>query len=146
MKIKFLSLILLFFGVMASAQIDTTDRKMTAMSETYQKPFKVGSVYFEKGSDKPFNGVLYGKYKNGNYLSIQEYEDGVGNGKWVNYYEDGTLKEIGTYNNNLVEGPIVQFHPNGNKKAEGNYKHWRKKVGTWKYYDPNGSLIETKTY
>lgn len=140
------SLFLLIMVKMGSAQIDTTNRAMIPMSGTYEKPYKVGSIYFKQDSEEPFTGILFGRYKNGNYLSIQEYKNGIGNGKWVNYYEDGTIKEIGTYIDNLVEGPIVKYHSNGMKKAEGTYKHWRKKVGIWKYYDARGLLIETETY
>ena len=128
------------------AQIDTLDRNMISMSETYEKPYKVGSVYFQKGSSEPFTGILFGKYDNGRYLTMQEYVDGIGNGKWVNYYQDGSLKEIGTYVNNLVEGPISKFYPNGTLKAKGTYKHWKIKVGKWFYYDETGKLSKTIDY
>lgn len=139
------TLVLLNYGV-ASAQIDTLNRKMVPMSQTNERPYKIGSIYFKKGETEPFTGVLFGKYDNGNYLTLQEYEEGIGNGKWVNYYKDGTLKEVGTYRDNLVEGPILQYHPNGNLKAKGNYKHWKKKIGIWKYYDTSGKLVKTASY
>jgi antitoxin component YwqK of YwqJK toxin-antitoxin module len=128
------------------AQIDTLQQRMVSMNATSEKPYKIGSVYYKKGESKPFTGVLYGKYTNGNYLSIQEYKNGIGNGKWVNYYDDGTLKEVGTYIDNRVEGPIEMYHPNGQLKAKGTYKHWRKKVGLWIYYDTNGTLIKQANY
>jgi len=128
------------------SQIDTTKQRMVSMKNTIEKPYKVGSIYYKKGESKPYTGALYGKYKNGKYLTIQEYKNGVGNGLWVNYYEDGTLKEIGTYVDNRIEGPIRQYHPNGNIKAIGTYKHWKKKIGVWKYYDEDGNLIETETF
>jgi len=130
----------------AFGQIDTLSQKMVAMQDTYQKPYKVGSVYFEKNSQQPFTGVLYGKFSNGKYLSIQEYEDGVGNGTWINYYENGNLKEVGTYRKNLVEGPVKQYREDGSLRAKGQYKHWRRKVGVWKYYDTQGNLIEQTDY
>jgi antitoxin component YwqK of YwqJK toxin-antitoxin module len=135
----------LFLGVVCfgmNAQIDTLGQRMISMNATVEKPYKVGSVYYKKGESKPFTGVLFGKYNNGKYLSIQEYKDGIGNGKWVNYYVDGTVKEIGTYNDNRVDGPIEQFHPNGRLKAKGTYKHWRKKTGVWFYYDMEGAFIK----
>ena len=131
---------------LAQAPIDTTNQEMVSMSATYQKPYTVGGVYYKKQDTVPFTGVLYGKYANGNYLSIQEYKDGIGNGTWVNYYEDGSVKEVGTYRDNRVEGPIRQFHENGKLKAEGTYAHWRRKVGVWKFYDPQGKLLKTVTY
>ena len=127
-------------------QIDTTNREMVSMSATYQKPYEVGGVYYKKKDTVPFTGVLFGKYANGNYLSVQEYVNGIGNGTWVNYYENGNVKEIGTYRDNRVEGPIRQFHENGKLKAEGTYAHWRRKVGVWKYYDPQGEFRKEVTY
>ncbi len=102
--------------------------------------------YYAKGDDKPFTGILYAKYPNGNYSSWQEYVDGVGQGKWINYYENGNYKEIGYYNNNLVEGPIKKYYKDGVLKAEGNYMDWRIKVGEWKYYDKNGKLASKLDY
>ncbi|WP_343762742.1 hypothetical protein [Gangjinia marincola] len=116
------------------------------MNDTYTTSYRVGRVYYEKGSKIPFTGVLYGKYSNGNYLSIQEYTNGVGNGKWVNYYDSGELKEVGTYVDNRVEGPYVLYYLNGNKKAEGKYKHWKIKVGEWTYYNEDGSVNHTETH
>jgi antitoxin component YwqK of YwqJK toxin-antitoxin module len=128
------------------AQIDTLNQEMVSMSATYQKPYEVGGVYYKKNEKTPFTGVLFGKYENGQYLSIQEYKNGIGNGTWVNYYENGQLKEIGTYRDNRVEGPIKQFYDNGKLKAEGTYAHWRKKVGLWKFYDRKGKLVRSETF
>ncbi len=140
---KILHYLLLFaFASTAFGQIDTLSQKMVSMQDTYQKPYKVGSVYYEKNSQTPYTGVLYGKFSNGKYLSIQEYENGIGNGTWANYYENGNRKEVGTYKNNLVEGPVKQYREDGSLKAEGTYKHWRKKVGIWRYYDAKGKLMK----
>lgn len=136
----------LTIGHCAYAQIDTLGQKMVAMQDTYQKPYEVGTVYYEKNSQKPYTGVLYGTYANGNYLSIQEYKNGVGNGTWINYYENGVRKEVGTYINNLVEGPVTQYREDGSLKATGHYKHWRKKVGIWRYYDAKGNVREQIDY
>lgn len=145
MKIS-LTIISLLIAYATHSQIDTLNQSMVSMKNTIEKPHKVGSVYYKKGESQPYSGVLYGKYKNGKYLSIQEYKNGVGNGKWINYYESGNIKEIGHYNDNRVEGPISQYHPNGVLKAKGTYAHWRKKVGTWTYYNENGNLIKTVDY
>jgi len=128
------------------AQIDTVGQKMVSMSDTYQKPYKVGGVYYKKNDTTPYTGVLYGKYENGKYLSIQEYKNGVGNGTWINYYSNGNLKEVGTYRDNRVEGPVKQYYENGKLKAEGTYAHWRKKVGLWKYYNKEGIFVRSATY
>ncbi len=143
---------ILFIAIMLAvvsncySQIDTLRQRMVSMNDTYEKPYKVGSVYYEKDEQTPFTGVLYGKYSNGKYLSIQEYKNGIGNGIWINYYENGNRKEVGTYKNNLVEGAIKQYYKDGTLKAEGTYKHWRKKVGTWTYYNKDGSIQKKKSY
>lgn len=136
----------IFLTSISQAQIDTLQQRMVSMNETIEKPYKVGSIYYKSGESAPFTGVLFGKYSNGQYLSIQEYKNGIGNGTWINYYEDGTTKEIGTYVDNRVEGPIEMFYPNGVLKARGTYAHWRKKVSKWSYYDVNGILVEEVTY
>ena len=102
--------------------------------------------YYARGEEEPFTGVLFAKYDNGNYASWQEYEDGVGEGKWINYYENGNYREVGTYRQNRVEGPIKKYYENGSLRAEGNYKDWRIKIGEWKYYDPSGKLESTIDY
>ncbi len=56
----------------------------------------------------------------------------------------GNKKEIGTYKNNRVEGSIKQFYENGRLKAEGIYIHWRKRLGTWKFYSVDGRLEKTE--
>lgn len=70
------------------------------MSDTYQKAYKLGSVYYKTGTNTPFTGILYGKYDNGNYQTIQEYVDGVGDGKWVDYNPEGVIECVGTFTNN----------------------------------------------
>lgn len=144
-KILFITLIIMVCHI-GNSQIDTTNQRMIPMKETIEKPYKVGSKYYKKGESKPFTGVLYGKYKNGKYLTLQEYKDGVGNGLWINYYENGNVKEIGTYRDNKVEGPVTKYYSNGNIKAKGTYKHWKKKIGTWDFYSKDGKLIKTETY
>jgi hypothetical protein len=46
---------------------------MVLMSDSYQNDYKLGSIYYNMGSNTPFTGILYGKYVNGNYQTKQEY-------------------------------------------------------------------------
>jgi len=46
---------------------------MVLMSDSYQNDYKLGSIYYNMGSNTPFTGILYGKYANGNYQTKQEY-------------------------------------------------------------------------
>jgi antitoxin component YwqK of YwqJK toxin-antitoxin module len=145
-KLVMITVSMLILQTTMMAQIDTLKQEMVSMNDTYQKPYKVGGVYYKTNETAPFTGVLFGKYTNGKYLSIQEYKNGIGNGTWINYYPNGKLKEVGTYKDNRVEGPIKQYYENGNLKAEGSYAHWRKKVGNWKFYDQDGNLLRSQTF
>ncbi|MGB5317232.1 MAG: hypothetical protein WBN56_14625 [Robiginitalea sp.] len=128
------------------AMEDAETRREVSMSNASGKRTDGVYRYYARGEEKPFTGVLFAKYDNGNYSSWQEFEDGVGQGKWINYYENGNYKEIGTYKQNLVEGPIKKYYENGSLKAEGNYKDWRIRIGQWNYYDQNGNLESTEDY
>ena len=82
---------------------------MVSMSDTYQKAYKLGSVYYEIGTNKPYTGVLYGTYDNGKLMTTQDYVDGIGNGKWTQYDPYGNKECEGTYIDNRVEGPVYIF-------------------------------------
>ena len=96
MKTIFTLLLLFVLHYTASAQSDNNEPFMVPMSDTYQKAYKLGSVYYKIGTNTPFTGMLYGKYANGNYQTVQEYVDGVGNGKWVDYNPEGIKECEGT--------------------------------------------------
>lgn len=122
---------------------DTELRREVSMNDTEGKVENGVYRYYVRGENKPFTGILYGKYPNGQWLSRQEYVDGVGQGTWINYYDNGNLKEVGTYEQNKVEGKIKKYYRNGQLQAEGTYREWRIRVGEWKYYDEKGKLIKT---
>lgn len=146
-----LVLVFLIFTSTAFAQktismSETITKREVSMSAATGKIINGIYRYYAKGDNKPFTGILYAKYQNGNYSSWQEYVEGIGQGKWINYYENGNFKEIGYYNNNLVEGPIKKYFEDGTLKAEGTYKDWRVKIGKWNYFDKNGKLKSTVDY
>ena len=134
------------FAQKTLSMAETVSKRELSMADATGKSSDGIYRYYAKGDNKPYTGVLYAKYPNGNYSSWQEYVDGIGQGKWINYYENGNYKEIGNYTNNLVEGSIKKYHENGNLKAEGNYKDWRIKVGKWHYFDQDGKHISVQDY
>lgn len=143
----FLILFLLSKNCHAQPQIvPETDQSTDPMSATVYKNRDGKYRFYKIGETKPYTGILYGKYANGNYETWQTYIDGRGQGTWINYYENGHLKEVGNYNENRVEGPIKKYHPNGQLAAKGTYRDWRIHVGEWKFYDTNGQLIKTENY
>ncbi len=95
---------------------DVETRREVAMANADGKSTDGIYRYYAKGDDKPFTGVLFAKYANGNYSSWQEYKDGIGQGKWINYYENGNYKEVGNYEQNRVEGPIRKYYEDGQLK------------------------------
>jgi len=144
---KFISTTLLLFTVLClNGQIDIENQKVIPMSNTYQKAYKMGSVYYETGTTKPFTGILYGKYDNGNYMTMQEYVEGIGNGKWIDFDPLGRKVCEGTYKDNRVEGPVTFFYEDGSVKSKGQYLHWKQPIGLWKYYDKEGKLVHSMTY
>ncbi len=116
------------------------------MNDTYQKAYKLGSMYYKTGTDIPFTGVLFGKYDNGNYQTMQEYVDGVGNGKWTDFNPEGIKECEGTYKDNRVEGPVTFFYEDGSVKSMGQYLHWKRPIGKWKYYDKKGNLVHSMNF
>jgi antitoxin component YwqK of YwqJK toxin-antitoxin module len=110
MKTSFTLILTLLIFSSINSQNNESDIKLTAMNNTYQKAYKLGSVYYERGSDKPFTGILYGKYDNGNYMTMQEYVNGIGNGKWIDFDPYGNKVCEGTYKDNRVEGPVTFYY------------------------------------
>lgn len=125
---------------------DTTRQKQVPMSQTYQRPAPEGSRYFERGSSQPYTGLLYGRYANGRYQTIQQYKDGLGNGYWIDFDPEGNKECQGTYRANRVEGPVTFFYENGRIKSQGRYRHWKQPIGEWVYYDKQGHVAHRMTY
>lgn len=125
---------------------DTSEQRMLPMSATTQRYASQGNRYYETGAKEPFTGLLYGKYENGEFLSLQEYVDGVGNGYWIDFDPMGRMECKGTYINNRVEGPVTFYYENGAVKAEGQYLHWKQKIGKWTYYNEAGAVVHTMVY
>ncbi len=125
---------------------DTTGQRLLPMSATTQRYAEVGNRYYESGAKEPYTGILYGKYANGELLSMQEYVNGVGNGYWIDFDPEGRMECKGTYVNNRVEGPVTFYYESGAVKARGQYRHWKQKIGKWTYYNEAGDIVHTMTY
>ena len=131
----------------APKKMDITSQHKVPMSDTYLRYSQDhGYQYFQNGSDQPYTGVLYGKYDNGQIMTLQEYTDGIGNGIWIQFNPDGTKDEQGTYVENRVEGPVIRYWEDGSIKAKGQYRHWKQPIGKWIYYDREGNVVHTMTY
>ena len=123
--------------------MDTT--AMYAMSDAYAS-YENGPKYYLKGSKIPFSGFLYAKYDNGEFESIQQYENGIGNGIWMNYDPDGRKECQGTYVNNRVEGSVTFYYEDGSIKSQGQYRDYKKPIGRWTFYDRKGNVVSKRWY
>ena len=57
----------------------------------------------------------------------------------------GRLKLVKHYKNGLVHGKIVYYWDNGQIHLTGQYEKMRR-IGTWKHYDHDGTLIFEENY
>lgn len=114
-------------------------------------------VFMLKGSKTPFTGmVINGKDR-------EFYKNGKPDGKWLNFYENGKLKSIENWKNGVLNGkhiiysndevkiveynytngeesgPYLLNHDNGKPYIIGEF-HNSSPSGIWKYYDRDGKL------
>ncbi len=76
---------------------------------------------------------------------IENYADGLLNGKVQHYYPNGILKYEGKFVDGLPNGDHKWYWNNGKIKQSGKYVMGRK-TGDWKKFDKNGLLLITITY
>lgn len=148
MKIFSILLPVLFIAsnLYCQISIDTSNQKMMTMQQVENRLDGNDWAFFEPNSDKRYTGILYGRYNNGNLLTMQEYVDGKGNGTWIDFDPEGRMIRKGTYKNNKVEGPVTEYYENGNVKSIGQYLHWKNPIGEWIYYDEQGNIAHKMTY
>ena len=58
MKTSFTFIFIAFMHYTTSAQMVANVQEMAPMSDTYQKAYKLGSVYYKTGTNTPFTGIL----------------------------------------------------------------------------------------
>lgn len=143
--------LLCFVNLTSCAQNDTTplpnESELVSMKNTtVQYSSKYGQQYFENGKDTPFTGWLCARYDNGELESIQQFQDGVGNGIWINFDPDGRKESQGTYLNNKTIGPAILYYEDGSIKAKGDYIHWKTKIGWWTFYDRQGNVVSKRYF
>lgn len=145
--ILFTSLLLLLPLPVSAQMPDTCGQRMIPMSQTYQTyGGPNGNRYFENGQRETYTGLLYAKYDNGNFLTLQQLEDGQGNGFWIDFDPEGRMECKGTFKNNRVEGPVTFYYEDGSVKSEGQFRHWKQKIGPWVYYNRKGEVVFRITY
>lgn len=96
----------------------------------------------DKGG-KPFTGLTYELYKNGQLQYYCYYKDGFEDGQYVEFYENGNVKSIKFMKYGQIRGREETWYENGNPKlvAECEFGIYLSK----KEWDINGNLINEKT-
>ncbi|HYC29798.1 MAG TPA: hypothetical protein VEB42_13290 [Chitinophagaceae bacterium] len=61
------------------------------------------------------------------------------------YTQDTILITQGSFGGKLLHGSFKKFYPNHNLNEEGKYNYGQKD-GAWKYWDPDGKLVEVITW
>lgn len=130
----------------------------------------IWEFYYENGQlkakgpwigNRKSGGVWETYYENGQLDSKGKHDyDGVKVDYWEYYYESGQIafkgyfkgEHIGYYENGKIEregtfalGLMTRYYENGQIKEQGNYAY-DKRVGIWKFYDEQGSLLKIKEY
>ena len=88
---------------------------------------------------KPFNGLLYEQYKNGQIAYYSFYENGIEWGISIHFYLSGAIKSYCIKDRGGIVGKYYEWYENGNiKKETDHYKnnHHYKFIE----YDENGDV------
>ena len=98
----------------------------------------------EEKNGKPFTGLAYENYRNGNLMYYCYYEDGFSQGDYVEFYEDGNVKSIQNMQRGRTHGVEKIWSKMGVLQSESAYEY-----GVCVYlkeWDEKGILIQEKLY
>jgi antitoxin component YwqK of YwqJK toxin-antitoxin module len=159
---KKLLLILLFTPLILFSQenVNDWDKEREHIEISYEITYYYG---------KPYTGVFFSKYENGQLETKTIYKEGKRIGLSEGYYENGQLKyksnhkegkrvgiSVWYYENGQLETKTIYkegkriglyewYYENGQLKHKGSYQD-DKQVGIWEYYYENGKLEYKATY
>ena len=71
---------------------------------------------------KPFTGILYMLYPNGNLKHYETFKFGVYYGDYYKFYMNGNIKKYMEYKAGSLTGKVLTFFENGSKKSDEVYK------------------------
>lgn len=80
-------------------------------------------IYFGDDSkwyrdDKPIQGVIKSRFKNGNISQEASFKDGVEDGTWVWYYTNGQKQSEINYQNGVKQGLETHYYDTGLRGSE----------------------------
>ena len=126
----------------------------------YEDGMLRGEGQFRKGLPV---GIWNNYYPNGEIMTIENHnrkgklisfdgwnQDGIqvikdGTGTIIQYYPDGSIQSVASYKNCLFDKSNEYWYPNGIKAHEFYYQEG-KPVGTWYYWNEDGTLYKTEEY
>ena len=96
----------------------------------------------EEGQGKPFTGLTYEVYPNGNLIYYCYYKNGFKDGDFIEFYSDGKIKSIQYMKRGTISGVESIWYNNGVLKSETKYEYGV--CLTFKEWDEKGNLIDEK--
>lgn len=92
---------------------------------------------------KPFTGLIYEIYPNGNLAYYCYYKNGFSDGDFIEFYNDGKIKSTQHMQRGRILGVEKIWYGNGMLKSESRYEYGV--CLTFKEWDENGKLINEKS-
>ena len=104
-----------------------------------------GGIVYIVNEQKPFSGVITGKYGNGQIKIKETFKDGKYNGEQYTYYDNGQVESKADFENGVAKGTYFQYHRNGEISYTGQFMNG-KRQGEWNRYTDDKKLILTEFY
>ncbi len=151
LKSRYLTLLLIFLGLYASAQ------KIELIDGIYFEGRKQYSGIYIDTNNKGeicqkieiINGKQNGKtiiyYQNGKIKEERYFKEGLRDSIWTTWSEEGKKIAIAQFFNNLKDGNWIIWDEKGIMRYDMYYKNGEK-IATWRMWDENGKLIQEKKY
>ena len=92
-----------------------------------------------------FAGIWITYFVNGQKIHEIHYDDGKYHGEFIAYSPDGSKCYVQHYDHHVAEGADTGYFASGRKNYHGVYKAGNQ-VGTWIWYNEDGSVKSTKDY
>lgn len=142
-----------FIFIIFNLYLYSNSEPVVEKSQLYMR----GGVFKIKGTKTPFTGMVtdekdrefykdgkpHGKwltfYENGNLKSIENWKNGILNGKHILYDHEETKLSETYYEQGDEDGKYILFHDNGKPYIVGEFKKGAAS-GVWNYYNEDGKL------
>ena len=110
--------------------------KRVPLTETVQRNDK---LYH---NSKPFSGIAYSSYSNGNPYMEEEYKNGVRYGEKKIWYLNGKTKLKEEYINGFLDGDKTEWYENGNMRTKTSYKEGRETGFYYEWFENGKKKLE----